>query len=71
MSENLVDLDGIIKFYNQMKGFGFVAVASLGEDAFLHQSVVSEQMYLSEGQAVKVSLSRNDRGLKVDRLVVV
>jgi len=71
MSSNLEDLDGIVKFYNQMKGFGFVFVSSQKEDAFLHRSVLPEQIFLPEGTPVKVSLSRSDKGLQVTKLEVV
>ena len=54
-------MKGKIKFFNAMKGFGFVA----GEDEkeyFVHKSALAEGLSLKENDAVTFDVEEGDKG---------
>ena len=55
---------GVVKFFNIVKGFGFIAPEDGGTDVFVHVSAVEEAGWpgLSEGQRVAYELERDGRG---------
>lgn len=53
--------EGIVKFFNNSKGFGFIAPANGGEDVFVHQSGLIDS--ISENDKVKYNLERGKRGM--------
>lgn len=56
-------MEGKVKFYNDMKGFGFIT----GEDEkdyFVHQTGVAEGVRLNNEDSVVFDVETNDRGLK-------
>ncbi|MGM5483019.1 MAG: cold-shock protein [Nanobdellota archaeon] len=56
-------MEGTVKFFNRMKGFGFIT----GEDEkeyFVHQSGVNEGISLEEGDSVEFEVEQGDRGPK-------
>jgi CspA family cold shock protein len=53
-----------VKWFNEQKGFGFVTGAD-GKDAFLHGSVVPDDLQLSEGLAVDCEIETGPRGPRV------
>lgn len=57
---------GKIKWFNDQKGFGFIADDHGGEDVFVHFSVVEMDGFksLKEGQAVEYEAEPSDKGLK-------
>ena len=44
---------GVIKFYNAQKGFGFIEVEEDEYDTFIHASEVGEEVELNEGDRVE------------------
>lgn len=58
--------NGIVKFFNATKGFGFITPSDGGKDAFVHISAVEHAGLsgLAEGQAVTYELE-NDRDGKI------
>ena len=56
-------MEGKVKFFNQMKGFGFIA-ADDGKEYFVHQSGLAEGVTLNEGDSVTFDVEEGDRGLK-------
>ena len=44
-------MKGKVKFFNEMKGFGFIA-AEDGKEFFVHQSALEEGVTLNENDAV-------------------
>jgi CspA family cold shock protein len=46
--------NGIVKFYNEQKGFGFIAPESGGKDVFVHATALERAgiRSLAEGQRV-------------------
>ena len=56
-------MKGTVKFFNAMKGFGFVA-AEDGKEYFVHKSALAEGVTLNENDAVEFDVEDGDRGPK-------
>ena len=56
---------GIIKWFNNEKGYGFIN-GSVDEDIFVHYTAIKQDGYktLSEGQVVEFNLIKTDKGLQ-------
>lgn len=61
MSENVT---GTVKWFNEDKGFGFIAQEDGGKDVFVHfRSIASEGFKtLAEGQRVEFSIEQGQKG---------
>ena len=55
-------MKGRVKFFNAMKGFGFIDAD--GEEYFVHQSALAEGVTLREGDSVEFEVEQGDRGPK-------
>jgi CspA family cold shock protein len=57
-------INGIVKFYNVNKGFGFIAPSDGSKDAFVHASALEQAGIhtLSEGQKVTYDLASGRDG---------
>ena len=55
---------GTVKFFNESKGYGFIAPDAGGQDAFVHISAVenSGMQTLRENQRVSFELEQDRRG---------
>lgn len=55
---------GTVKFFNEQKGYGFVAPDGGGEDAFVHISAVERAglTTLQKDQKISYELERDQRG---------
>jgi cold shock CspA family protein len=51
---------GVVDYYNEAKGFGFIVDQGSGERVFVHASQHNE--HLSERDSVQFELERNERG---------
>ncbi len=56
-------MKGTVKFFNDMKGFGFIA-AEDGKEYFVHQSGLQEGVTLQENDSVTFDVEQGDRGPK-------
>ena len=56
-------MKGTVKFFNEMKGFGFVA-ADDGKEYFVHKTALEEGVTLNENDAVEFDVEQGDRGPK-------
>lgn len=56
-------MKGKVKFFNQLKGFGFIA-AEDGTEYFVHQSGLKENVRISENDEVTFMVEKGDRGPK-------
>ncbi len=56
-------MKGTVKFFNDMKGFGFIT-AEDGKEYFVHQSGLEEGLTITDNDAVEFDTEQGDRGLK-------
>ncbi len=56
-------MKGTVKFFNEMKGFGFIAGED-GKEYFVHQTGLGEGARLRENDAVTFDVEEGERGPK-------
>lgn len=54
-------MNGTVKWYNRMKGFGFIEVEG-EKDVFVHRSALPEGTILNEGDNVEFEIEESDKG---------
>jgi cold shock protein len=61
---------GTVKWFNESKGFGFIARED-GEDIFVHHTSIAGSGFktLSEGQAVSFDVEKGPKGLRAVNVV--
>ena len=57
---------GVVKWFNESKGFGFIKPDDGGNDLFVHFSAIKGDGFrtLAEGQAVRFEVVRGPKGLQ-------
>lgn len=60
-------MNGTVKFFNQMKNFGFIAGED-GKEYFVHGSGLEEGTTIAEGDAVSFEVVEGDRGPKAEKV---
>lgn len=63
---------GTVKWFNNEKGFGFIAREN-GPDVFVHYKAISAEGYksLSEGQRVEFTVTQGQKGPQAEDVKVV
>jgi CspA family cold shock protein len=63
-------LKGTVKWFNDAKGFGFIAHSS-GRDVFVHYSVIATEGFktLKDGETVEYELKEGPKGLQAAKVV--
>ena len=60
-------MKGTVKWYNGMKGFGFIEVEG-EKDVFVHRSAVPDGMRLDEGDEVEFEIEETEKGPQATNL---
>lgn len=57
---------GTVKWFNSVKGYGFIAPADGGKDVFVHATAVERSTLgsLNEGQTINYEIERDQRSGK-------
>ncbi|MBE0368332.1 cold-shock protein [Pseudoalteromonas sp. MMG013] len=63
---------GTVKWFNESKGFGFIAQEN-GADVFAHFSAIKSEGFktLAEGQRVEFTLSQGQKGPQADNIIAL
>jgi len=64
---------GVVKWFNAEKGFGFISVDGGGPDVFVHFSAIQGDGYrsLDENQRVEFESSQGPKGPQADSIRVI
>jgi CspA family cold shock protein len=62
---------GTVKWFNNSKGYGFIAPNEGGDDVFVHFSAIKSDGYrsLNEGQNVSYEVEQGPKGLQATDVV--
>jgi len=57
---------GIVKWFNDQKGFGFICPDNQGDDLFVHHTAIRTDGFrtLKEGQRVEFEATRGPKGMQ-------
>ncbi len=61
--------EGKVKFFNYSKGFGFISPTDGGEDVFVHQSGLKEE--IRENDSVSYDVEDGRKGINAVNVVVL
>ncbi|MDY7232972.1 cold-shock protein [Hyalangium rubrum] len=61
---------GVVKWFNDAKGFGFITQDGGGEDVFVHHTAIQADGFrsLQEGQRVQFDVGRGPKGLQAQNV---
>jgi cold shock protein len=62
---------GIVKWFNEQKGYGFITRDNGGSDVFVHYSAIQGKGFktLEEGQEVEFEVAQGPKGLQAQEVV--
>lgn len=61
---------GIVKWFNDKKGFGFITPDSGGKDVFVHHTSIQKEGYrsLAEGEKVLYDVVMSEKGIQASNV---
>lgn len=64
---------GTVKWFNDTKGFGFIATENGGKDCFVHHSAIQGSGFksLTEGQQVEFDMVQGQKGPAAENVVKI
>ncbi|WP_439243743.1 MULTISPECIES: cold shock domain-containing protein CspD [unclassified Lonepinella] len=64
---------GVVKWFNNTKGFGFINKEGSDEDIFAHFSVIEMEGYrsLKAGQKVNFEVSHGEKGSQATKIIPI
>ena len=64
---------GVVKWFNDKKGYGFISSEGIGNDVFVHYSAINQTGFrtLMQGQKVEFELGDNPKGARAANVSVV
>ncbi len=62
-------INGTVKFYNNARGFGFIAPDDGGKDVFVHKSGLVDE--ITEGDKVSYDVEESEKGLSAINVKVI
>jgi cold shock protein len=64
---------GTVKWFNDAKGYGFIAPSDGGKDVFVHYTAVSGEGFktLTEGAQVEFEVEQGDKGPQAQNVTIV
>ena len=60
-------MNGKVKFFNEMKGFGFIT-AEDGKEYFVHSTGLNPGVSIREGDSVTFEIEQGDKGPKATKV---
>ena len=61
--------EGVVQFFNNSKGFGFIKPSDSSEDIFVHQSGLIDE--IRENDKVQFEVERGKKGLNAVKVQVI
>ena len=64
---------GTVKWFNDAKGYGFIAPSDGGKDVFVHYTAVAGEGFktLTEGAQVEFEVEQGDKGPQAQNVTIV
>ena len=64
---------GTVKWFNDAKGYGFIAPSDGGKDVFVHYTAVTGEGFktLTEGAEVEFEVEQGDKGPQAQNVTIV
>jgi CspA family cold shock protein len=73
MEMNMTTQTGMVKWFNEGKGFGFIAPDDGGKDLFAHFSEIQGSGFktLAESQRVEFEVTQGQKGLQASKITPI